>query len=48
VRERIHFEANSLHETNNVTGVTGENFATSKMKLSAAQYSRNKALINTL
>jgi len=27
----------SLHETSNVTGVEGENFATSKMKLSAAQ-----------
>jgi len=37
----------SLHETSNVTGVAGENFATSKMKLSAAQC-WHKAFINTL
>jgi len=37
----------SLHETSNVTGVAEENFATSEMKLSAAQC-WYKTFINTL
>lgn len=37
----------SLHETSNIMGAAGENFATSKMKLSVAQC-WYKAFINTL